>query len=173
MQPKTCCPLGYFYNTTDGLCWKGNNTTDPIECPCCPVGYHYDSVVGLCINDINNITSTDPIPCPCCPPGYHYENVAIPPSYPNGFCQGNSAGDVTSIIPCIPCNCIIPPPPVCPTCGSQGQPVSFSFNPNIKNCQSCTPEDLVLTRNRFLNTFLPVQFISPVINFTYNNKNQI
>ncbi len=166
---KTCCPEGYLYDPGLAKCLTLNHTNpiDPIDCPCCPKGFIWDSINQICGDSFGN-TSAPLAPCPCCPEGYTYTSES-------GLCQretGSGAVEPSDVY-CIPCNCTIVTPPSCPTCGTQGQHISFEYNPNIKNCSECIAEDLLLTKNKCLNSFLPIQFISPLINFKLTNRNFI
>lgn len=170
---KTCCPVGKVYDLTSGLCTDLNhlNGTDPIDCPCCRVGTTYDSTLGLCV--ALDGTTTNTIPCPCCPDGYTYQNVAFPPTYPNGYCLGRIASDIVPTVPCLGCNCVTPDDPTCPECGTDGLPITFAYDPMIKNCTDCDPQDINNPTGK-IQGFLPDQFLDPLTsNFRLRNKNFI
>lgn len=171
---KTCCPTGKTFDITSGQCTDLNhlNPTDPIECPCCPIGTTYDSITGMCIA-LNGEYSTT-IPCPCCPDGYSYRNISLPPGFLNGYCQNDlRASDIIPTIPCLDCNCVEPTPRVCAECGTDGLPVTFDYNPNIKNCIDCEPHDITNPPGK-IQSFLPEQFLDPITStFVLRNKNFI
>lgn len=170
MNPnKTCCPPPKIYDNATGKCRDLNmlNPTDPIDCPCCPSGYSWDDVKQGCYTLIGSGPTSD-IPCPCCPDGYYYYS-------PTANCINILTPNSQRLepIPCITCNCVVVEPPECPTCGTDGLPIAYTYSGTIKNCTECTPEDLEQTKNGCFNKFLPIQFISPLINFTLRNKNFI
>lgn len=167
---KICCPVGKVYDPTTDLCWDLNrlNATDPIDCPCCPVGFSYDSLTGVCVNPSKSV-QTSTIVCPCCPTGYFYYSLT-------GRCLltvNPSNATAVDPIPCITCNCVDPDDPTCTDCGSDGLPVTFAFNPNVKNCTDCEPHDITNPPGG-IQSFLPEQFLDPVTNnFVLRNKNFI
>jgi hypothetical protein len=170
---RTCCPQGYTYNSFTLLCENKNQQmeTQPIECPCCPVGYDYSNATGTCIQRING-DSVPTITCPCCPDGYMYSSTFLP-NYPDGHCVMIAGSNILPTIPCIDCNCTSPDDPTCPECGSDGLPIIFDYNPNIKNCTDCEPHD-VTNPPGGIQDFIPTQFQDPITStFVLRNKNFI
>ena len=171
----TCCPSGYSY--VDGF------------------GYFYDST-GAYLNILNTpfssparascleqcalfansafvTTITDPVDCPCCPEGYSWIPRPSYPSYPNGYCQGILASDITTFIPCVTCTCVSTTDPTCPTCGTAGNAITFTWDFTRSQCTSCVPQD-VNNPPGPIQAFLPAQFLDPVTStFVLRNKNFI
>lgn len=186
-----CSSIGGVYScsaTSPGCFAKDGSIVSSIECPCCPTGYTYVSAGGyyldlitktylqivgynpsLAYNSCYQVQrggflipgSVDTIPCPCCPKGYEYNSS-------NGLCSGPGASSDVPTIPCIPCVCVPPPPP--PTCvdctTNQGSRVSYIFDNTRKFCTSCNPMGEQQSLGTGADTFIPIQLLDPIINFT-------
>lgn len=172
-------------------------TKDPFECTCCPSGLTYIDQNGYFVNlytgsimkvltwtdgPVQNVygkcaltqaapeaygATIDPINCPCCPEGYFYSSQLK-------LCVKSigATKDTMDPIPCIVCICPTdgPPPTLqCDTCNEQsGQSIFFQYNPFIKQCTNCTPQDFVLTNDPKLNCFMPYFLIQPDNNNNFN-----
>lgn len=189
MALNTCCPDGYTYNQSTGMCdsfTAPQTSVDAIPCPCCPAPFvfvdqdgFYVTFGGAKVKVSNPDTSpvknkccmlsnmgwadasnSSPFKCPCCPDPYTYYE-------PLGLCTGQSAAQVTDPIPCIECQCVTLPPPFCKTCDDTGAlPIVFSFNDAIKNCASCALVGAPRPANNcWFNAFLPFSLVDPLINF--------
>lgn len=177
---KTCCPTGKVYDSLSGLCTDLNklNGTDPIDCPCCPPGYVYDSLTGLCATVTAPVITTSTIDCPCCPDGFVWYNF-LSSNYPDGICAPpgltvfSNAETYNVPIPCLPCDCTPAPAIPCTDCGSDGLPITFAYDPMVKNCTDCEPQD-ENPPSGGIQDFLPPQFQDPIIStFRLRNKNFI
>ena len=165
-----CCPPGSVY--VDG----SGNYTDPS--PIIGTGHVSNPTSSGVINACNRLVSITPnvsafaiptgsstVNCLCCPSGYTYSSYT-------GKCVGLSSLDPA--VPTVPCiTCVCPPAIIntCPTCGTQGQAIVFKFDFNKKACYNCTPQDN--NGPSCLDSFLPPQYIDPIINFELKNKNFI
>jgi len=169
-MPTTCCPNGYIYvsdthEILDAFYNPGHvSGTLPSNLPGCYKlsNLAKDPVTGQWIGGIIlSIPRQDPIDCPCCPIGYSYSSL-----------KGTCVGDVVKLntlpsIPCIPYSCVTPPPPLCDNCTGSTLPITFSFNPNIKNCINCNDSEApVSSKDPNINTFIPIILIDPITNFT-------
>ena len=195
LPAMTCCLPGFTYDSGTLKCINNLNPAtiaDPVPCACCPPGYTFvDGAggfynAGLVYTLITNPTASDffntcvqivnagwaiaapsgndPITCPCCPAGYMWlSNIqqCVELTNPKVFSRP---------IPCVACICnpTPPPPPVCPTCNQQNisVPISFTFNPNQKNCKDCETVGPPVGLGGCADTFFPIQLMDPIINFT-------
>ncbi len=167
--------------TDQAPCWQvqlGANTlyNDPVStipCPCCPQYYvlaNKEGYVSLIAGNIVLVgpqaankcvflqdfsVLVDPGDCPCCPDGYVYNSGG-------DFCVSvqNGIRDNVPTIPCIPCVCVTTTPFVCPTCGTEGERITFQFNFFKKNCTACVPQGFNPPKGR-INNFLPNLFTDP------------
>lgn len=170
----TCCPKGYNFIDSAG------NFNDPY--------FGYGSITNALVGDFVNkcailvnvgtgpspITAfalpdpIEPIECPCCPVNYSYSDYIA-------LCVKNgNRSDVLDPVPCIQCVCPPAPEPVpCPPCGSDGEPINFSFNFNSRECQSCTPQNGNVPCGA-ITSFLAGPLQDPIYtNFKLKNKNFI
>lgn len=110
----------------------------------------------------------DPIDCPCCPTGYTY-NSSISICWTGVF-----PIIAREPIPCITCNCVAVADPTCPSCGTAGAHLSFSWDFTKAHCTTtCDPQDENIPCGSIRN-FLPSLYLDPIIsNFRLKNKNFI
>lgn len=112
----------------------------------------------------------DPIACPlCCPDQYQYVTILNENKQFTQTCA--SVPGITPIsysteIPCISCVCPDPDDPpiprICETCeGNGGQPISFSFMSDQKQCVDCVSQDFILPKDPKLTCFAPYFLLLP------------
>lgn len=160
-----CCPKGSTYVDQDGYFMQGDPTKS---------GYGtrmqlsnpapFTGLTGVCVSIVNLAwgipTGVEPSTCPCCMPSSTdwYNSM-------EGKCTDVS-GALYDPIPCIPCICIDPPPPPdCETCNKpSGDHISFDYNPFVKNCTDCAPQNFELPDDCKLNAFMPYFIIIPNTN---------
>lgn len=115
-----------------------------------------------------------PIDCPCCPDNYLYAE----------WREGNNASLGTpcisvsvpytfaDAIPCIDCVCEHEVPEATPECedcqDNQRAHIAFVYNPFVKQCTDCVPQDFVVTSDPKLNCFMPYFLIQPDKNYNFN-----
>ena len=170
--PCGCCPVGYTYVDDAGTFFNGQTASyDTIIGPT-PISQFFNQccVITKIPNGFLAALSTtdpptEPIACPCCPTGYTYDSVS-------GVCIGLNGKDRLPTVPCVGCVCPTPIMPTCPSCGTSGQPINFSFNPFIRNCTECTPQEFNPPKGK-INCFLPNLYTSPSFYFILKYKNLI
>lgn len=160
------------------------SVVDSQNCPCCPDNYTYVAQdlpfwnAGIYMDASGNVLkATQMIAgtlaniCALTAPlivGTVYYSVGVP-----GQTQGSSEFPTTFTIPCITCNCETLPDPTCPTCGTSGVGIHFSWDFTKSNCTTCPPQD-VNNPPGCIQKFLPVQYLDPVTStFVLRNKNFI
>lgn len=162
-----CCPSGWTYIDENGYFFNYQVATftvisnDIVTWPL---------IIGKCSQITNfdyaiNWGTVEPIPCPCCPFGYVYSDTI------NACVRDDDPKTITDTVPCI--NCVCPPADsfVCPTCETQGQAIAFNFDFTTKQCESCTIQDD--NGPSCIVSFVPPQYVDPIINFKLRNKNFI
>ena len=156
-----CCPIGTIYVNPDGTYNDPSYGSGTIQNP------SILSTLTGCAILVNNgyalYTEAVPIDCPCCPEGYTFSSQT-------GDCVNDLQGrkDAVLTIPCINCVCEDPTPvepQECESCNeSGGQHISFQYNPFIKQCTDCVPQNLDQPDNSKLNCFMPYFLTLPNTN---------
>jgi hypothetical protein len=166
-----CCHPGYIYINADGY----YNDPDPAIGSGRVTNFDQPGVCNSCVILTNLGGGTpfavlspfpEPVDCPCCPVNYVYSN-----NQGNCFPVGISAKTGVPTVPCINCVCIPDPVFTCPTCGTEGQAVAFQFDFEKKQCEDCVPQNN--TGPSCIASFIPPQYLDPIINFKLRNKNFI
>lgn len=169
MPNQTCCPEGYYYidsvgHTNVPYLGSGIVSNSPITTPT------FADVINTCGQFRNILFATDPISpidCPCCPTDYFWDATV-------NLCRNSLIlAKTTASVPCIPCDCVIPPEFVCEPCGTAGLPINLNFDFFKKQCDSCSVDEGITPGGCFVK-FVPEQFAVPnILGFRLKLKNYI
>lgn len=166
-----CCPVGTvwidavgYYNDPSpeiGSGYASNITIDPTIANTCSILTNIGGGFAYAIPIPNG-----PIDCLCCPVGYKYSSF-ISKCIPSK----SSLPPIVPPVPCVVCVCSTPVEYTCATCGTEGQVIAFNFDFTTRQCTDCTPQDN--NGPGCIASFVPPQYVDPLINFKLRNKNFI
>jgi len=172
----TCCPKGYVYVDYEGIYNDpspeigtgvlSNSDTYPFLEKCVKL---VNIVVASPIGSAYALSpAIEPNECiKCCPRNYTFSSYS-------GLCESGSPAPAVKTIPCVnTCVCTQPAAFTCPTCGTDGTAIIFSFDSNERVCESCDPQDENVPTGH-IESFVAKSFLDPITsNFKLRNKNFI